>query len=257
MVKPLDRCYRRWSVITFVKPITITLLHYETSNITYMTLENSLDIGFFHVPLCIFQCKTLVNLELNVSQRCTFFDFTTVNLQKMKLLYFSFGWGKSFNSITMLIKSCPSLGTLEMTLDSLLNSPCISIIAPNLKSLSLIMLNMIEKHQRSIDFAMDPIKLDSAYIDLTYLSFLRTRGMDANDFVREISKSGLQGNNDEVELVGYILKNAIVLNELLMEVYVDGTVEDEYARVGKEFKFCKACFRLLTSSSTIRVVFSD
>ncbi|KAL2937300.1 hypothetical protein RDABS01_020749, partial [Bienertia sinuspersici] len=54
----------------------------------------------------------------------------------------------------------------------------------------------------------------------------------------------LHGNNDEVQLVGYILKNATVLNELLIEVYVDGAVEDEDAQVGKELKFCNACFRL-------------
>ncbi|KAL2905598.1 hypothetical protein RDABS01_004308, partial [Bienertia sinuspersici] len=226
-------------------------------------------------------------------------------------------WGKPFNMIAMLIKSCPLLETLEITLDSLLNSPRISIVAPNL----------------------------NAYIDLTYLSFLRRRGMDAIDFVREISKffvqlcsvrelhlesnvntfcymhsvnsmplfrnltfttttltgssgiieflgflhvapdlkefsvtlnyeegnplahmtqsylecvniSGLQGNNDEVQLVGYILKNAIVLNELLIEVYVDGAIEDEDARFRKELKFCKACFRLLRSSSITWFVFS-
>ncbi|KAL2896354.1 hypothetical protein RDABS01_038138 [Bienertia sinuspersici] len=233
------------------------------------------------------------------------------------------------------------------------------------------MVNNTEKHQVIIDspiltylclvdsgalnnFVTDPIELDSVYIDLTYLSILRTRGINVNDFVREIFKfvvqlcsirefhlesnvkifsymhsvnslplfrnfssatttltgssgiefllflhiapklkevsvtlnyekgnplahmtqsvvgalelllnnlecvnmSRLQGNNDEVELVGYILKNAIVLNELLMEVYVDGAFEDEDARVGKEFKFCKACFRLLTSSSMTRVMFS-
>ncbi|KAL2894081.1 hypothetical protein RDABS01_009990, partial [Bienertia sinuspersici] len=235
--------------------------------------------------------------------------------------------GKSFDMIAMLIKSCPLLETLEMTLDSLLDSPHISIVAPNLKSLSLIMINLIQKHQVIIDspkltylclvdcralinFVMDPTELDSAYIDLTYLSFFRRRGMDTTDFVREISKfwhhrisglspcfpqlegsfcdlnyeegnplahmtqsdvgalelllnslecvniRGLQGNNDEVQLVGYILKNTTILNELLIEIYVDGVVEDEDARVGKELKFCKACFRLPRSSSTTWVVFS-
>ncbi|KAL2905090.1 F-box/LRR-repeat protein 13 [Bienertia sinuspersici] len=66
----------------------------------------------------------------------------------------------------------------------------------------------------------------------------------------------LQGNNDEVQLAGYILKNATVLNELLIEVFVDIVVEDEDARVEKELKFYKACFRLPTSSSMTRVVFS-
>ncbi|KAL2937573.1 hypothetical protein RDABS01_021022 [Bienertia sinuspersici] len=36
----------------------------------------------------------------------------------------------------------------------------------------------------------------------------------------------LQGNNDEVNLVGYILKNATVLNELLMRFYVDGAASN-------------------------------
>ncbi|KAL2894794.1 hypothetical protein RDABS01_010703, partial [Bienertia sinuspersici] len=68
---------------------------------------------------------------------------------------------------------------------------------------------------------------------------------------------GLQGNNDEVNLVGYILKNASALNELLMGVYVDGAVEDEDARVRKEFMFYKAFFRLPTTPLTTRVVFSE
>ncbi|KAL2937571.1 hypothetical protein RDABS01_021020 [Bienertia sinuspersici] len=139
---------------------------------------------YFSVPPCIFHCEILVSLELNVSQRCTFFEFTTVNLSKLKLLYFSFSGGKPFNSIAMLIKSCPLLETLDMTLDSLLNSPRISIVTPKLKSLSLIMVNIIEKHQVIID---SPI--------LTYLCLVdkgATRGMDANDFVREISKFVVQ-----------------------------------------------------------------
>ncbi|KAL2905087.1 hypothetical protein RDABS01_003797 [Bienertia sinuspersici] len=138
--------------------------------------------AFFSVTPCIFRCKTLVNLELNVSTRCTFFDFTTFNLPKLKLLYFSFGKGKSLNIIAMLIKSCPLLETLEMTLESLLNSPCISIAIPNLKSLSLIIVNLIEKHQVIIDTPK-----------LTYLCLVDCgAGMDANDFVREISKFVIQ-----------------------------------------------------------------
>ncbi|KAL2925872.1 hypothetical protein RDABS01_007922, partial [Bienertia sinuspersici] len=148
--------------------------------------------------------KFVCDWKVEEIQRCTFFDFTTVNLPKLKLLCFSFGGGKSFDSIAMLIKSCLLLETLEMTLDSSLNSPRISIVAPNLKSLSLIMVNNIDKHQVIIDspkltylcfvdrgalikFVTDPTELDSAYIYLTHLSFLRTRGMDANDFVRELS----------------------------------------------------------------------
>ncbi|KAL2944082.1 hypothetical protein RDABS01_032429 [Bienertia sinuspersici] len=47
----------------------------------------------------------------------------------------------------------------------------------------------------------------------------------------------LQGNNNEVNLVGYILKNAIGLNHIYIQVYIDNTVEGEDARVGKELKF--------------------
>ncbi|KAL2937310.1 hypothetical protein RDABS01_020759 [Bienertia sinuspersici] len=136
--------------------------------------------AYISVPPCIFDCETLDNLELNISNICI---------------------------ITMLIKSCPLLETLEMTLNYLLNSPRISIFAPNLKSLYFIMVNI--KHQVIIDapkltylclvdrgllinFVMGPTKLDIAYIDLTYLSFLRIRGIDANDFLREISKFVVQ-----------------------------------------------------------------
>ncbi|KAL2943393.1 hypothetical protein RDABS01_031741, partial [Bienertia sinuspersici] len=95
---------------------------------------------------------------------------------------------RPFDNIAILIKSHSLLETLEMTLDSLLNSPRISIVAPNLKSLSLIMVNIIDKHRGElINFIVDPTELNSAYINLTYLSFLRTKGMDANDFVREMS----------------------------------------------------------------------
>ncbi|KAL2935088.1 hypothetical protein RDABS01_018206 [Bienertia sinuspersici] len=82
---------------------------------------------------------------------------------------------KPFDSTAMLIKSCPVLKNLDMTLDSLLNSHHISIVAPSLKG-SLI------------DFVTDPTELDNAYKDLTYISFSRTREMDVNDFLREISK---------------------------------------------------------------------
>ncbi|KAL2931241.1 hypothetical protein RDABS01_036651 [Bienertia sinuspersici] len=266
--------------------------------------------AYFSIPPWIFQCETLVNLELNISQRCMFPKLNSVNLPKLKLLSFSHEGKKPFDSIAMLILNRGSL----------------------------------------IDFVTDPTELDTAYIDLTYLSFLRTRGMDANDFVREISKFavqlssvrefhlesnvklfyymhsvnslplfanlsyatatltgssgvidfllllqiapnlkevfvtlnydegnplahmiqlvvvvpelllnnlecvniiGLQGNNDEVNLVGYILKNATVLNELWMGVFVDGVVEYENARVGKKFKYYKACFRLPIASTTI------
>ncbi|KAL2894802.1 hypothetical protein RDABS01_010711 [Bienertia sinuspersici] len=71
-----------------------------------------------------------------------------------------------------------------------------------------------------------------------------------------VNITGLQGNNDEDNLVGYILENATGLNHLYILVYVDNVVEDEDARVGKEFKFCKDCFRLPIKSSTARVVFS-
>ncbi|KAL2935073.1 hypothetical protein RDABS01_018191 [Bienertia sinuspersici] len=82
---------------------------------------------------------------------------------------------KPFDSTAMLIKSCPLLKNLDMTLDSLLNSHHISIVAPSLKG-SLI------------DFVTDPTELDNAYKDLTYISFSRTREMDVNVFLREISK---------------------------------------------------------------------
>ncbi|KAL2905593.1 hypothetical protein RDABS01_004303 [Bienertia sinuspersici] len=71
-----------------------------------------------------------------------------------------------------------------------------------------------------------------------------------------VNITGLQGNDDEVNLVGYILKNAIGLNHLYILVDVDNAVEDEVARVGKQFKFCKDCFNLPITSSTARVVFS-
>ncbi|KAL2900122.1 hypothetical protein RDABS01_025204 [Bienertia sinuspersici] len=75
--------------LPFVKPITTNLLHYETNKVEEIKVTSA----FFHVPPCIFQFETLVNLELNVSQRCTFFYFTTVNLPKLKLFCFSFGGG--------------------------------------------------------------------------------------------------------------------------------------------------------------------
>ncbi|KAL2904613.1 hypothetical protein RDABS01_003323 [Bienertia sinuspersici] len=265
------------------------------------------------------------------------FNFTTVNLPKLKLLCFTFHGGKSFDNIAMLIKSCPLLETLEMTLDSLLNSPRISIVSPKLKSLSLIMLNIIEKHQVIIDsprltylylvdsralinFMTGPTELDSAYIDLTYLSFFRRRGMDANDFIREISKFVVQLRSvrefhleSNVKIFSYLhsinslplfrnlssttttLTGSSGIIEILLflhiapklkEVYVTlnhkegnpftnttqlvvgalelllnnlkcvNIIKDENARVGKEFKFCKACFRLSTLLSMTRVVFS-
>ncbi|KAL2935087.1 hypothetical protein RDABS01_018205 [Bienertia sinuspersici] len=46
----------------------------------------------------------------------------------------------------------------------------------------------------------------------------------------------LQGNSDEVNLVGYIIKNAIGLNHHYMRVYVDDAVEEEDARPETEFK---------------------
>ncbi|KAL2901676.1 F-box/LRR-repeat protein 13 [Bienertia sinuspersici] len=124
-----------------------------------------------------------------------------------------------------------------------------------------------------IDFVKDPTVLDTADIDLTYWSFLSMLEegnplanmtysvmvvprliLNNLDYVNII---GLQGNNDEVNLVGYILKNATGLNYLYILVNVDNVVEDEDARVGKEFKFCKDFFRLPMTSSTTRVVFSD
>ncbi|KAL2938024.1 hypothetical protein RDABS01_021473 [Bienertia sinuspersici] len=249
----------------------------------------------------------------------------------------------------MLLDLFPLLEVLDMSLNYPLNSPRISIVAPNLKSLSFKLRNAIDQHQvvidapklsylyvigggSSIDFDMDPTVLDTADIDSTYFSFFSMRkGMDANDlfvkyaslcfsmplfgnlsyarmtltrssgindfllFLRiapnlkevfvtlsyeegnplaDMTKSavvvpelllnnldyvnitGLQGNNDEVNLVGYIMKSAIGLNHLYIMVYVDNAVEDEDARVGKEFKFCKDYFRLPISSSMIRVVFS-
>ncbi|KAL2933134.1 Replicase polyprotein 1a [Bienertia sinuspersici] len=68
--------------------------------------------------------------------------------------------------------------------------------------------------------------------------------------------TGLQGNSDKVNLVRYILKNVIVLNELWMGVYVYDVVKDEDGQIGKEYKFYKACFRLPITLSTTRVVFS-
>ncbi|KAL2943205.1 hypothetical protein RDABS01_031553 [Bienertia sinuspersici] len=60
-----------------------------------------------------------------------------------------------------------------------------------------------------------------------------------------LNLTGLQGNNDEINLVGYILKNAIV--------YADEVVEDEDAQFEKEYKFYKDCFTLPTKSSTTRL----
>ncbi|KAL2943391.1 hypothetical protein RDABS01_031739 [Bienertia sinuspersici] len=186
----------------------------------------------------------------------------------------------------MLIKSCPLLEVLDVSLNCPLDSPRISIIAPNLKSLSFKMRNAIHQHQviidapkltylyvigggSVIDFVMDPIVLDNADIDLTYLSFFSMRegnpladmtqstvivpGLLLNnlDYVNIIE---LQGNNDEVNLVGYILKNAVGLNHLYILVDIDNAVEDEDTRVGKEFKFYKDCFRLPIMSSTLQVI---
>ncbi|KAL2904612.1 hypothetical protein RDABS01_003322 [Bienertia sinuspersici] len=327
--------------------------------------------AYFTVPSCTFQCETLVNIVLKISMGCFFPPLTTFNLQKLKLLCFSHG-GR-YDNIAMLIKSCPLLEVLDMSLNCPLDSPCISIIAPNLKSLSFKMRNAIHQHQviigapkltylyaisggSVIDFVMDPIVLDIANIDLTYLSFLSMReGMDSNEFIRQICKfvawlssvrelhlesniklsaymhsvgsmplfgnlsygrmtltrssgvndfllflqispnleevfvtfsyeegnpladmtqtavivprllfnnldyvniTGVQGNNDEVDLVSYILRNVIGLNHLYILVDVDNVVEDEDARVGKEFKLYKDCFRLPITSLMARVVFS-
>ncbi|KAL2937308.1 hypothetical protein RDABS01_020757 [Bienertia sinuspersici] len=239
-------------------------------------------------------------------QRSLFPAFTTVNLPKLKLLCFSYGErNQPFETITMLISSYPSLEVLNVTLDSLLNSPRISIVAPNLKSLSFKMCNAIEQHQviidapkltyiyvigggSLIDFVMDPTELDIVDIDLTIvrelhlesniklfaythsvgsmplfgnLSYARITLIGSKPLaditqsvvvVREsllnilnyVNVTALQGNNNEVNLVGYIFKNAIGLDHLYMRVNVDDAVEDEDARVGREYKFCKACFRL-------------
>ncbi|KAL2937298.1 hypothetical protein RDABS01_020747 [Bienertia sinuspersici] len=150
---------------------------------------------FFAVPPCIFQCKTL---------RCFFPELTTINLPKLKLLGFTHG-GR-YDNIAMLIKSCPLLEVLDMSLNCPLDSPHISIIAPNLKSLSFKLHNAIHQHQviidapkltylyviiggSVIDFVMDPTALDTSDIDLTYLSFLSMReGMHSNEFIRQICK---------------------------------------------------------------------
>ncbi|KAL2893273.1 hypothetical protein RDABS01_009182 [Bienertia sinuspersici] len=87
---------------------------------------------------------------------------------------------KSFDSIAMLIKSCLLLETLKMTLEFLCFSQRISIVAPNLKSLSLIMVNIMEKHQVIIDAPK-----------LIYLFLVdrgSARGLDADDFVGNVSK---------------------------------------------------------------------
>ncbi|KAL2900121.1 hypothetical protein RDABS01_025203 [Bienertia sinuspersici] len=111
---------------------------------------NSGDIIFFFVvPPCIFQCETLVNLVLKISKRCFFPILTIVNLPKLKLLRSSHG-GR-YDNITMLIKSCPLLEVFDMSLNCPLDSPRISIIAPNLKSLSFKMRNAIHQHQAIID----------------------------------------------------------------------------------------------------------
>ncbi|KAL2927089.1 F-box/LRR-repeat protein 13 [Bienertia sinuspersici] len=72
-----------------------------------------------------------------------------------------------------------------------------------------------------------------------------------------VNITGLQGNNDEVNLEGYILKNAIVLNHLYMRVYVGDVVEDEDARIGKEYKFSKGYIRLPITSLTTSVELSN
>ncbi|KAL2906027.1 hypothetical protein RDABS01_004737 [Bienertia sinuspersici] len=289
----------------------------EEIQVTLMTLT------YFHVPPCIFQCKTLVNLVLDIT-----------------LFYI-------FDNIAMLLESCPLLEVLDMNVDCPLSSPLICIIAPNLKSLSFKMRNVIDQHQVIIDapkltyvyvisgglvinFVKDPTVLDTAHIDLTYLSFRgMLEGMHGNGFICQICKfmarlsnvhelhlesnmklfaymhlvgsmplfgnlsyarmilsrssgvnefllflqiapnlkevfvtlnydegnpladmrqsavvvpglllnnlecvniTGLQGNNDEVSLVGYILKNAIGLNHLYILVDVDNAAEDEDAR---------------------------
>ncbi|KAL2941820.1 hypothetical protein RDABS01_030170 [Bienertia sinuspersici] len=245
----------------------------------------------------------------------------------------------------MLLESCPLLEVLDMSVNCPRNSPLICIIAPNSNEGSII------------DFVKDPTVLDTAHIDLTYLSFRSMRdGMYETDSIHQICKfvarlcivrelhlesnmklfaymqsvvgsmplfgnlsygrmtlsrssgvnefllflqiapnlkevfvtlsyeegnsladmtqsavvvpgllldnldcvniTGFQGNNDEVNLVGYILENEIGLNHLYILVDVDNAVEDEDARAEKEFKLCKDCFRLPITSSTERVAFS-
>ncbi|KAL2902163.1 hypothetical protein RDABS01_027245 [Bienertia sinuspersici] len=262
--------------------------------------------AYFTVPRCIFQCETLVNLDLNISQRCTFYKLTTINLPKLKLLCFSFRGGNSFDSIAMLIKSCPLLETLKMTLESLFFHNALALRS-KLTYLCLVDNGLL------IDFVTNSTELDSAYIVVTYVAFFSDWGLVADDVVGNFSKffvqlcsifefhlesnvkifshmhlvnslpvfrnlssattmltrrsgvidfllflqiapnlkevivtlnynesnpladmtqsavvvpelllnnldcvniTGLQGNNDEVNLLGYILKNATVLNEL-------------------------------------------
>ncbi|KNA21020.1 hypothetical protein SOVF_047000 [Spinacia oleracea] len=72
--------------------------------------------------------------------------------------------------------------------------------------------------------------------------------------VKTITVRAFEGNDDELKLLEYILKNAFVLEELRTHVRIkDDNIE---ARQGKEYKFCEAMFKLPRSSLTSEVVFS-
>ncbi|KAL2902132.1 hypothetical protein RDABS01_027214 [Bienertia sinuspersici] len=140
--------------------------------------------AYFTVPRCIFQCETLVNLDLNISQRCTFYKLATINLPKLKLLCFSFRGGNSFDSIAMLIKSCPLLETLKMTLESLFFH---NALAFDNKCSKLTYLSLVD-NGLLIDFVTNPTELDTAYIVVTYLAFFSDMGLVADDVVGNFSK---------------------------------------------------------------------
>lgn len=63
----------------------------------------------------------------------------------------------------------------------------------------------------------------------------------------------LQGNDDEIRFLEYILKKAIVLEQLHIEVMYGR--ENHEARAAKEYKLCKDLFKFPRTSSTSEIVF--
>ncbi|KAL2931236.1 F-box/LRR-repeat protein 13 [Bienertia sinuspersici] len=164
-------------------------------------------------------------------------DPTTLDTADIDLTNLSF---LSMREGTMPLFANLSNGRMTLTRSSGVNDFLLFLqIAPNLK----------------VVFVTLSYEEGNPLADMTQLAVIVPGLLLKNlDYVNII---GLQGNNDEVNLVGYILKNAIGLNHLYILVDVDNAVEDEDARVGKQFKFCKDCFSLPITSLTTRVVFSD
>uniref|UniRef100_A0A803NEI4 FBD domain-containing protein n=1 Tax=Chenopodium quinoa TaxID=63459 RepID=A0A803NEI4_CHEQI len=71
--------------------------------------------------------------------------------------------------------------------------------------------------------------------------------------MKTIQIRGLIGIDDDLKLLAYILSNAVVLNELCLDVCMR---DDSNDLLWKERKFCMSLFKLPRKSSTCEIVFS-